>query len=260
MKRVLSLFFLCLCGIFGNPARAIGQPMPQDCPTSVSPTGDVLPPLPLKKVNPQYPEVAQTHAVDGDVFMDIVIATDGSVRDIKVTHGLPQLIPNAIHAMHQWQYRPARMNGVAIACKTTIRMGFQIAASPAAAAAANAANNFAPHIPPSAEAEVLHPQLPTAPDGVLRVSFKAMETHLEKRVEPTYPADAVALDARGSVFLLVTVSKSGEVSEAQALTGPERFRDVASEAVKQWRFKPYEVDGEARVVQTTLILSFAPSK
>lgn len=261
MKRIVALGLLAgVAGLLGNPVSATGQTALQDCPTSVSPTGDIFPPQVEKKVNPQYPGVAQTHDVDGDVLMDLVIAADGSVRDVKVTHGLPQLIPNATHAMSQWQYRPARINGVAIACKTTVRMAFQMVSSPAAAAAMNAANNFAPRIAPPGQAAGLHPILPPPPDGVLRVSAKVMEAQMEKRVEPVYPADAVALDARGEVFVLLNISKSGEVSDAQVLTGPERFREAAMAAVKQWRFRPYEIDGDAREVQTMITLNFAPPR
>jgi protein TonB len=102
------------------------------------------------------------------------------------------------------------------------------------------------------------PILPPPPEGVLRISAKAMESMLEKRIEPVYPADAVALDARGMVLLLVTVRKTGQVGDVQVVSGPERFRDAATSAVKQWHYRPYVVEGEAVDVQTTVTLNFAP--
>jgi protein TonB len=81
---------------------------------------------------------------------------------------------------------------------------------------------------------------------------------LEKRVEPVYPADSIAVDARGDVVLLATIAKTGEVGEVQVISGPLRFRDAAIEAVKQWRYKPYLVEGEPVDVQTTIALNFAP--
>jgi len=43
------------------------------------------------------------------------------------------------------------------------------------------------------------------------------------------------------------------------VSGPDRFRDAAMEAVKQWRYKPYLVEGEPVDVQTTIALNFSPS-
>jgi TonB family protein len=85
-----------------------------------------------------------------------------------------------------------------------------------------------------------------------------MAGQLQKKVDPVYPADAVAVDARGDVVLLVTIKKTGEVGEVQAVSGPYRFRDAAIDAVKQWQYRPYEVDGTAVEVQVIITMNFAP--
>lgn len=258
MGRILlaSVLVVFCCG-FGKERRAFAQEPVQDCPQSASSTGNVVPPLLTKRVNPQYPGIAQTNFVDGDVLMDVVIAPDGSVRDIKVTHGLPQLLGSATHAVSQWQYEPARINGVGIACKTKIKVSFKLSNDPAATGS-KAFNSFAPSIVPSSGVVGVKPALPPPPEGVLRISARAMESMLEKRIEPVYPADAVALDARGAVLLLVTVGKTGQVSDVQVLSGPDRFREMAVNAVKQWRYQPYMLEGGAVDVQTTVTLNFAP--
>jgi TonB family protein len=262
--RILLASVLVVFGyVFGNETRAFAQEPVQDCPQSASSTGNVIAPHLTKRVNPQYPTTARMNfadgnaTVEGDVVMDVVIAADGSVRNIKVTHGLPQLINLATHAVSQWQYEPERIDGVGIACKTTIKVSFKLNNDPAAAAAANAANNFAPPVPPSGVVGV-KPALPPPPEGVMRISARTMENMLEKRIEPVYPADAVALDARGMVFLLVTVGKTGQVNDVQVLSGPDRFHDAAVNAVKQWHYHPYLMEGEAVDVQTTITLNFAP--
>jgi TonB family protein len=197
-RSIFGGALLVLGCVFGT--NAISQVTPQACPQAAAEDGNVLPPLITKRVNPRYPGIAQANFVDGDVMLDVVIGTNGLVQDMTVTHGLPQLIRAATHAVSQWQYQPARINGVAIACKTTIDVHFLLQTDPAAAAALNAANNFAPHtVPPNGVAAV-HPMLPPPPDGVLRVSPRVIEAQLENDVKPVYPADAVALDARGTVF------------------------------------------------------------
>ena len=90
------------------------------------------------------------------------------------------------------------------------------------------------------------------------VSGRVMAGQLEKKVDPVYPVDSIAVDARGDVVLLATIKKTGEVGDVQAVSGPYRFRDAAIDAVKQWRYRPYEVDGAAVDVQATITLNFAP--
>jgi len=63
---------------------------------------------------------------------------------------------------------------------------------------------------------------------------------------------------QGSVVMLATVDKSGDVHDIQIVSGPVRFRDAASTAVKQWKYRPYVVDGQAVEVQTSITLVFAP--
>lgn len=255
MKRICGAGLILFAGIaVGASVRAYGQTDLQSCPTSASASGDVLPPILIKRVDPQYPEVAAKEQVAGAVTMDVVIAADGSVRDVKVTHGLPQLVVNATHAMKQWQYRAARIGGVAAACKATTTINFHMLPGTAEVAIANNVQ-----ISPS-EMTPARPVLPPPPAGVLRVSSRVMEAQIEKRVEPVYPPEATEMDQRAVVFVLLTVSKSGEVSDAQVLAGFDWFRGTALAAVKQWKFRPYEADGEPREVQTMVSVNFTPPK
>ena len=265
MGRILLAGVLVVFGgLFGKKGRALAQEPVQDCPQSASPTGNVIPALLTKKVNPKYPTADKMNfaegnaAVAGEVVMDVVIASDGSVRDIKVTHGLPQLIGSAIHAVSQWQYQPARINGVGVACKAKIQVSFNTNAGPASAATANTANNSVPGVTQPFAAPGVRPALPPPPEGVSRISGRVMATMLQKRVEPVYPAEAIALDARGEVVLLATITKTGEVGDVQVVAGPERFQDAAAAAVKQWHYNPYTIDGQPVDVQTTILLSFVP--
>ena len=254
MRRIWRVALLVSSGIaLGVSAGAYGQAELPKCPTSTSSSGDTTPPVILKRVDPQYPQVAATEQVSGLVMMEFVIAADGSVHDVKVTHGLPQLIPNAVDSMKKWQFRPAHVGGVAITCKSITAMGFRMLPD---TAEVGMTHNM--QINPS-DLSPARPALPP-PAGILRVSANSMEAQIEKRVEPVYPSQAEELNARAVVFVLLTVSKSGEVSNAQVLAGFDWFRDPALKAVKQWRFSPYEVDGEAREVQTMVTLNFAPPK
>lgn len=92
----------------------------------------------------------------------------------------------------------------------------------------------------------------------MRIANRVMASQLEKKVDPVYPAEAIALDARGDVLMLVTIKRTGEVGDVQAISGPYRFRGAAIDAVKQWHYRPYEVDGTAVEVQVMITMNFVP--
>jgi TonB family protein len=248
---LLMCAFACVLAMAGGVASSYGQNAGQG--TSAAPvTGDAVPGRLIKRVDPVYPGIAVPDQVDGDVVMRVTIAADGSVTNIRVTHGLPQLIRPAVHAVAQWQYEPYRVNGVATPIDTGITVHFKFARntlSPSGVAQAEGQ---------SAPLTAARPSLPPPPEGVIRISGRVMATMVEKKVDPVYPADAIAVDAQGSVLLLATIRKTGEVGEVQVVSGPQRFRDAAMDAVKQWHYQPYVVEGEAVDVQTTIKLDFAP--
>jgi len=79
---------------------------------------------------------------------------------------------------------------------------------------------------------------------------------LAQRVDPAYPANANG--QRGSVVLQVLIGRDGAVQDAKFLQGSLMFARAAIDAVKQWRFKPYSMNGRAVSVQTSITLNFAP--
>jgi TonB family protein len=120
---------------------------------------------------------------------------------------------------------------------------------------------LAQDVPPSDSVALISPDkssLPPPPPGVLRISNRVMAGLLENKVYPVYPPDAIALNACGLVVLLATIDKTGEVTDVEVVFGPERFRDAAVDAVRQWRYRPYVIDGEATEVQTRITLNFVP--
>jgi len=77
-------------------------------------------------------------------------------------------------------------------------------------------------------------------------------------VPPAYP-HTVALNAqKGSVVVAVLLGRDGSVQDAKFVQGSLSFARSAIDAVRQWRFKPYTVNGRAVTVQTVLTLTFSP--
>jgi periplasmic protein TonB len=81
---------------------------------------------------------------------------------------------------------------------------------------------------------------------------------LAQPVDPEYPASAKASGQRGSVVLQVLIARDGTVQDAKFLQGSLIFARAAIDAVKQWRFKPYSMNGRAVSVQTVMTLNFKP--
>jgi TonB family protein len=90
----------------------------------------------------------------------------------------------------------------------------------------------------------------------LNVSQGVSRGLLVKQVQPTYPADAMRLNIEGQVQLMATISKSGEISSVKILSGDSRLAHAAAEAVKQWKYKPYLLNGEPVEIQTQVMINF----
>lgn len=81
---------------------------------------------------------------------------------------------------------------------------------------------------------------------------------LAQPVDPVYPEAAKASGQRGSVVLQVLIGRDGTVQDAKFLQGSLVFARAAIDAVKQWHFKPYSMNGRAVSVQSTITLTFKP--
>jgi periplasmic protein TonB len=90
----------------------------------------------------------------------------------------------------------------------------------------------------------------------IRLSQGVSQGLLIKRVEPQYPRNALATHTQGVVQIEATVDKEGHVLNPKVLSGPFMLAPAALEAVRQWRYKPYYLDGEPVEVQTQITINF----
>jgi TonB family protein len=77
-----------------------------------------------------------------------------------------------------------------------------------------------------------------------------------KKIPPAYPASALRMGIQGPVLLLATVSKTGDISAVKILSGDASLARAASDAVKQWKYKPYLLDGSPVEIQTQVTVNF----
>jgi TonB family protein len=90
----------------------------------------------------------------------------------------------------------------------------------------------------------------------LRLSPEQAERRLLSRIEPQYPAAALAEHSAGDVVLEVHVAKDGSVSNVHTLSGDPVLAAAASEAVRNWRYQPYRQHGRPAQFQTDVTLTF----
>jgi periplasmic protein TonB len=79
---------------------------------------------------------------------------------------------------------------------------------------------------------------------------------LIKTVQPTYPANALRMHIEGAVELLATITKNGDISTVKILKGDASLARAAADAVKQWKYKPYLLNGEPVEIQTEITVKF----
>ncbi len=99
----------------------------------------------------------------------------------------------------------------------------------------------------------------TGPNPVLKtvhVSQGVSNGLLIKRVAPLYPTLALQMRVAGTVELEATISKDGSTANVQALKGDSLLRQAAVNAVRQWKYKPYLLDGQQVEIVTQITVNF----
>ena len=79
---------------------------------------------------------------------------------------------------------------------------------------------------------------------------------LVHRIDPTYPREAAAQRLQGPVVLEAIIARDGSVEDLKIVRGYFLLSRAAIAAVKQWRFKPYMINGRAAQMQTTITINF----
>jgi TonB family protein len=77
------------------------------------------------------------------------------------------------------------------------------------------------------------------------------------KVDPAYPEKAREEKISGAVVLLVTIDDQGKIAKLSVVAGPERLRDAALDAVNQWTYKPYLLNGKPVFVKTQITINFS---
>jgi TonB family protein len=196
--------------------------------------GGVSAPLPTFRPEPEYSEQARRGKWQGAVLLQIVVDENGVPQDINVIRPLGMgLDQKAIEAVQKWRFKPGLKDGNPVPVAAVIEVNFRLAQSPETTATAAPASR------------------PVAVGGAV------MDSRVVQRVPPVYPANARAAGIQGTVQLSVTIGPDGRVQDVQTLSGPALLTQAATQAVAQWVYQPFLLNGQPVSVRTTANVNFA---
>ena len=85
---------------------------------------------------------------------------------------------------------------------------------------------------------------------------EASLAQLAHRVEPVYPRIAILTHQQGQVQLHAIIAKDGTIRSLEVMSGAPLLASAAMDAVKQWRYQPYKLNGEPVEVETFITVNF----
>jgi len=106
------------------------------------------------------------------------------------------------------------------------------------------------------QTKVVPPPPPPPPPPKEKVSGGVLAAKLIRKVEPVYPEIAKKTRLQGKVVLKVEIDEDGNVVSCTAISGPTLLKQVAVDAVKQWKYSPTLLSGEPVAVESTVDVNF----
>jgi TonB family protein len=124
----------------------------------------------------------------------------------------------------------------------------------AAGAPAGTPANMRIHVltPPHEEAAQLDQS-----NGPSQVSAGVMAGNIVSKVTPVYPQAAKDAKVQGAVVLDAVIGKDGAMKSLKFVSGPPELQMSAMEAVRQWTYKPYLLNGQPTEVETTITVNYS---
>ena len=127
--------------------------------------------------------------------------------------------------------------------------------APTVSAGARSASSAIPGINMNALAPA--PAAPVAPGSPApRSGGQIQQAVLIYRKDAEYPKIARQTGAKGTVTLMATIGKDGNIRKVKVVSGPPMLVNAASEAVKQWRYRPTLLNGQPVETDTQVVINF----
>jgi len=95
-----------------------------------------------------------------------------------------------------------------------------------------------------------------AQTGPARISGGVAAGNLLTKAAPVYPPIARAAHVSGSVVLHAIIGKDGHIENLTVVSGPAMLQASALDAVRQWTYKPYLLNGNPTEVETQIVVNY----
>jgi protein TonB len=100
------------------------------------------------------------------------------------------------------------------------------------------------------------PPPPKPTQSRIRQGGQVQAAKLINKIQPSYPPLARQTRQSGTVRLHAIIAKNGSIQSLDVVSGPPLLQSAALEAVRQWRYQPTTLNGEAVEVETTIDVIF----
>lgn len=98
---------------------------------------------------------------------------------------------------------------------------------------------------------------PAKTPGMIHVSARTMESNVLFKIPPKYPVGAKKARIQGTVVLNAEIGRNGRVKNLTVASGPKELRKSSLDAVRQWRYKPFLLNGSPVKVLTTVTVIYS---
>jgi TonB family protein len=96
--------------------------------------------------------------------------------------------------------------------------------------------------------------------GRVNVAPGVMAGNILTKVTPVYPVDAKKAGIQGKVTLDAIIGKDGIVENLKVVSGPKELQQSSLDAVRQWTYKPFLLNGNPVEVETTVHVTYTLAK
>ena len=83
----------------------------------------------IRRVQPEYPALARSARIQGQVVLSAVISREGNIENLRVLIGHPMLVRAAIEAVSKWRYKPYILNNEPVEVETQVTVNFSLSGS-----------------------------------------------------------------------------------------------------------------------------------
>lgn len=202
---------------------------------------------------PEYPESVRENHVQGDAFVDVLVDKNGKVESAKSVECAScsfLLGTVAAAAVQKWEYQPTTLDGKPARVSSWVAFRFRLEGEPSIEVLTKSESSTPAVKPPGP------PPPRVATPHMIRISSGVAEGNLISKVDPEYPQMAKVAHVQGDVVIQCIIDHQGEIAAAKAVSGHPLLVQAALDAVKQWKYRPYLLNGQPVEVETTVTVRF----